>query len=200
MVEKKKTKQKYLDSSKKWKKENKERTNKTRREWAKRNPHKAKESRDKHRFGGNVQAVLERDNFECQDCGMTQEQHIIIFNKRLDIHHIDGFGKNAPKEIKNNDMLNLITLCHRCHAKISNVERMEQRWGDLVKQDDSNWKYPKIRYLVEAEIEKGAGVQEAKRIVSKETGMSFTLIDHRYYDKKDANCTTNEMEGKNGRF
>lgn len=192
MEEKKKTKQKYLDSSKKWKEENKDRTNETRREWAKKNPHKSQESRDNHRFGGNAQAVLERDNFECQDCGMTQEQSIIIFNKRLDIHHIDGFGKNTPKENKNNDMSNLKTLCHRCHSKVSNVERMEQRWGDLVSQDDSIWKFPKIRYLVEAEIKKGARVQEAKTIVSLETGMSFTLIDHRYYMKRDANCTKDE--------
>lgn len=191
-----KTKQKYLDTSKKWKANNKERTNKTRREWAKRNPYKAQESNDNHRFGGNVQAVLERDNFECQDCGMTQEQHIIIFNRRLDIHHIDGYGKNTPKEDKNNDMSNLITLCHRCHTKISNIERMEQRWGDLVKQDDSNWKYPQIRYLVEAEIKNGSGIQEAKRIVSEDTGMSFTLIDHRYYMKRDANCTKeDEVKG-----
>ena len=187
-----KTKQKYLDTSKKWKAENKDRTNRTRRAWAKRNPHKGKESNDNHRFGGNVQAVLERDNFECQDCGMTQEQHFIIFNKRLDIHHIDGSGKSTPKEDKNNDMDNLITLCHRCHTKISNVERMEQRWGDLVSQDDSDWKFPQIRYLVEAEIKNGAGIQEAKRIVCKNTGMGFSSVDHRYYMKKDANCTKDD--------
>lgn len=197
MAEKKKTKQKYLDSSKKWKADNKERCNTTRKAWVKNNPEKTQESRDLHRFGGNVQAVLERDNFECQDCGMTQEQHFIIFGKRLDIHHKDGFGKNTPKEEKNNDIENLEALCHRCHTKVSNVERMEQRWGDLVSQDDSIWKFPKIRYLVEEEIKKGARVQEAKTIVSMETGMSFTLIDHRYYMKRDANCTKDDSEAKN---
>lgn len=184
------------ERSKKWRKDNPE---KAKAYWKKRredNPEKLREnskvSNDNHRFGGNVQAVLERDNFECQDCGMTQEQHFIIFGKRLDIHHKDGNGKNTPKEEKNNDMENLEALCHRCHTKVSNIERMEQRWGSLVSQDDSKWKFPQIRYLVEAEIKNGAGVQEAKRIVCKNTGMGFSSVDHRYYMLKDAKCTKDE--------
>ena len=139
---------------------------------------------DKYMFSGNAQAALERDNFQCQECGITQEQHIIIFGFRLTVHHIDGAGKNTTKEDKNNDMGNLITLCVRCHISKHNILGMKERWGELIEQDDSEWKYPKIRYLVETEIKKGIGVQEAKRKVSEDTGMSFTLIDHRYYDKK----------------
>lgn len=152
--------------------------------WRAHNPEKMIESREKSRFGGNVQAVLERDNFQCQDCGMTQEQHIIIFGVRLLVHHKDGEGRR--KDNPNNDIDNLIAMCKRCH-QISHIELdMKEKWGDLIEQDDSIWEYPKIRYLVEAEIRKGSGVQESKRIVSQDTGMSFTLIDHRYYKKKCA--------------
>jgi len=34
-------------------------------------------------------------------------------------------------------------------------------------------------------MKKGVGVQEAKRIVSKNTGIGFSMIDHRYYMIKE---------------
>lgn len=137
---------------------------------------------DNLRFGGQSEDVLERDNWECQECGMSQEQCIVLFNRKLYIHHIDGNG-SASGQI-NNDMDNLRTLCPRCHGKIHREIYFKEKWGKLIEQDDSDWKFPKIRYLVEAEIRKGLGVQEAKKKVSKDTGMGFSLIDKRYYMKK----------------
>lgn len=64
-------------------------------------------------FGGNRFNALYRDNWECQKCGMTNEQHILVFSKSIHVHHIDGSGKtNNP----NHNINNLITLCVRCHA------------------------------------------------------------------------------------
>ena len=52
------------------------------------------------------EAIRKRDNYVCQDCGLSQEKH----NKKLIIHHIDKNKKNCnPK--------NLITLCKNCHAR-----------------------------------------------------------------------------------
>ncbi len=153
------------------------------KEYNKNNPSRSKKSRENLRFGGNKDKVLERDEFKCQECGMTREEHFDIFKKDLDVHHKDGHGRNS--KTPNHKMSNLITYCTSCHTRKDRRMLMKRRWGDLVEQDDSDWKYPKIRYLVEAEIINGAGVQEAKRTVSESTGMSFTLIDHRYYNKKD---------------
>ena len=75
---------------------------------------------NKRNFGGKRHIVLGRDNWECQQCGMTQEQHFILFNKSLTIHHKDGKGSSSKE--KNNDLDNLITLCVRCHAMIDGVQ------------------------------------------------------------------------------
>ncbi len=165
-----KKKRKSYPSGKKWKQDNKE---------------KMQLYRDRDNFGCDSSEVLERDNFQCQKCGFTQEQHIIAFARRLDIHHIDFKGENVPKEERNNDPDNLVTLCIRCHRTIHNKHKAEEKWGDLIRQDSSDWQYPEIRRLIEVEIKNGMRVQEAKRKVSKDTGMGFSSIDHRYYMKKN---------------
>ncbi len=182
MVKKNKTKQKYLDSSKKWKAENKERVKEQKKEWINNNPEKISQYRDNREFGGMSQEVLERDNFQCTKCGMSQEQSIILFNNKLSVHHEDGNGRR--KSFKNNDINNLYTICMRCHKILHHKRTMNERWGDLIKQDDSDWRYPKLRELVDEEINNGLSVKDAKTKVSNDTGMGFSSIDHRYYMKK----------------
>jgi len=129
-------KEKKKQSDKKYREKNKERLNAWKKEWYKRNREKVKskvvEYRKTHkelcrktkrkywdnkRFGGNREFVLQRDNWECQDCGMTNEQHILIFGYRLDVHHINGKEEDAIRE-------NLISLCKRCHTKRHNREKI----------------------------------------------------------------------------
>lgn len=49
--------------------------------------------------------VRERDNYECQKCGVPQRE----CNKRLDVHHIDNNRNNLS-------LKNLVSLCHSCHT------------------------------------------------------------------------------------
>lgn len=165
-----------------WRQKHSVRLNKEAKEYHQRNPEMSKKVWDNQAFGGNKQLVLERDNFECQECGMSQQQHIILFNFQLIVHHKDGQGRRADDV--NNDMDNLITLCVKCHGRIHREIFMMEKYGELLEQDDSEWEYPKIRELVEAQIKNGFGIQESKRIVSKETGIGFSSIDHKYYKKK----------------
>lgn len=170
-------------------------------EWRKNNPDKVKDYRKKYAethkeeirerqriirkemyFDGKCDEIFERDNWRCQECGISTEQSILLFNRRLMIHHVDGKGENV--EEPNNDSDNLITLCCRCHCRLHLKLREKERWGELLYQDDPEWKYPKLRALIKKEIKKGVGVQEAKRIISKNTGIGFSMIDHRYYMKK----------------
>lgn len=115
--------------TKEWRKKNPEKAREHRLKEHKlynsRHPERVKKSKDLHRYGGNRDKVLERDNWQCQDCGMSQEQHIILFNRGLTIHHKDGTGYNS--KIKNNDLDNLITLCMRCHGKRDGVRSLETR-------------------------------------------------------------------------
>lgn len=70
---------------------------------------------DSNRFGGNKQVVLIRDNYECQECGLNNEQHIVIYGVGLHIHHKDSNNKN-------HDLNNLQTLCMRCHRKTFHID------------------------------------------------------------------------------
>lgn len=99
---------------KSWKNNNRDKIRANVKRWVKNNPNKRKQvirtNHDRQRFGGLQQQVLERDNFECQHCGINNLQHITIFGKYLSVHHIDGNPKN-------NQMSNFITLCASCHVK-----------------------------------------------------------------------------------
>jgi 5-methylcytosine-specific restriction endonuclease McrA len=70
---------------------------------------------DRKRFGGNRIKVLERDNYCCQECGMTNDDHKNKWAREITIDHIDGNGRYS--KIKNNSLDNLITLCLVCHGK-----------------------------------------------------------------------------------
>jgi len=48
--------------------------------------------------------IRKRDNYTCQHCGITEEEHIIVFGKILTVHHIDYNKQNCNED-------NLITLC-----------------------------------------------------------------------------------------
>jgi len=189
-------KKKDREYSKQWRKDNSEKVKVYRKMRRKLYPEKIKQqaraASDKIRFDGNRQKALERDGFKCQDCGMTEKEQIELFGRGLTVDHLDC--KGVCSKVKNHKLENLRTLCHRCHPIKDKKMYMKRRWGELVEQDDSGWKYPRIRYLVEDEIKKGFGVQESKRIVSKNTGMGFSLVDHRYYMKKTTQKTSEAKE------
>ena len=71
----------------------------------------------RYKFGGLREFILERDGYKCSRCGMTQEEHKNRWGTSLAVDHIDGRGKNVPKEQKNNNPNNLQTLCCSCHGK-----------------------------------------------------------------------------------
>lgn len=54
--------------------------------------------------------IRKRDNYECQLCFLTNEEHLIIWNKSLDVHHIDYDKLNCYED-------NLVSLCIQCHMK-----------------------------------------------------------------------------------
>lgn len=62
------------------------------------------------------QHIRERDNFCCQNCGVTQNEYIQAYNRKLDVHHITPLSEFSDIEEANKDS-NLITLCLPCHRK-----------------------------------------------------------------------------------
>jgi len=56
------------------------------------------------------ESVRERDNYECQSCGLEQSDH----NGALHVHHIQR-ARDFDDPEKRNSMENLIALCATCH-------------------------------------------------------------------------------------
>lgn len=104
---------KYNEQIKKYSKEHKLEIARYKKKWTLENQDKVKKQVHKDNntkyFGGMKDFVLERDNWSCQKCGMNQEQHIIIFGRRITVDHINGNKKD-------NRMENLMTLCLKCHG------------------------------------------------------------------------------------
>lgn len=61
------------------------------------------------------EAVRERDNHECQHCGLDGETHVERHGRKLDVHHITP-ARKFDDPLERNAMDNLITLCQgQCH-------------------------------------------------------------------------------------
>jgi len=56
------------------------------------------------------ESIRKRDNYECQNCGTTEEEQIIMIGRILTIHHIDYDKKNCKED-------NLITTCLWCNTR-----------------------------------------------------------------------------------
>jgi len=56
------------------------------------------------------ESIRKRDNYTCQHCGMTEEEHLIVLGRILSVHHID-YNKENCKET------NLICICCGCNTR-----------------------------------------------------------------------------------
>jgi hypothetical protein len=61
--------------------------------------------------------VLQRDFYECVQCGISKEGHISRYGMGLNVHHIKPFREFDEKG-EANQLQNLVTLCASCHAKL----------------------------------------------------------------------------------
>jgi 5-methylcytosine-specific restriction endonuclease McrA len=72
------------------------------------------------RYGSNWseqrEKALERDGWECRDCGTTNEEHLDRDGQGLHVHHLTKRRKFDDYE-EANRLENLVTLCRDCHAK-----------------------------------------------------------------------------------
>lgn len=54
--------------------------------------------------------IRKRDNYICQSCGFTEEEHLIVLGEVLSVHHIDYVKENLAET-------NLITTCRSCNTR-----------------------------------------------------------------------------------
>jgi len=78
------------------------------------------------------ESIRKRDNYECQNCGMTEEEHIIVVSKVLTVHHIDYNKENCSED-------NLITLCNQCNLRANyNRNHWKEIYNKLFNIKDKN--------------------------------------------------------------
>lgn len=64
-------------------------------------------------------AALKRDEYACQDCGLTREEHYKQHGADLEVHHIQPF-RTFEDSATANQLSNLITVCTTCHLQREN--------------------------------------------------------------------------------
>lgn len=74
------------------------------------------------------EGIRVRDDYKCQRCGILQSDCVEV----LHVHHIDGNRNNLADN-------NLISLCRKCHTKITAANR--RRKGGDVKDEHKVEKY-----------------------------------------------------------
>lgn len=73
-----------------------------------------KKHREEIHFNSQRDKVLQRDNHTCK-CG----------KKAVVVHHMDGNGRG--KDNKNNKLINLVSLCKKCHINIHRSDLQKGR-------------------------------------------------------------------------
>lgn len=73
--------------------------------------------------------IRKRDNYTCQKCGITEEEHLIVYGMVLCIHHIDYNKENCEED-------NLTTLCNECNLRV-NYNR--KHWTEYFKDKVSKF-------------------------------------------------------------
>ncbi len=73
------------------------------------------------------ETIKKRDNYQCQGCGITEEEHIVVFGHKLCLHHIDYNTANC-------EPLNLVTVCKSCNTRAEhNKPYWQEFYSDKVK-------------------------------------------------------------------
>jgi hypothetical protein len=74
------------------------------------------------------ESIRKRDDYTCQNCGMTEEEHLTVIGKNLNVHHIDYKKTNCKKD-------NLISLCHWCNLRANkNRDYWQKFYQNKIKE------------------------------------------------------------------
>lgn len=76
------------------------------------------------------ESIRKRDGYICQKCGITEEEHLIVYGKVLSIHHID-YNKQNYNEI------NLITLCGECNTRVNFNRNYWKNYFNILLEEKS---------------------------------------------------------------
>jgi transposase len=73
----------------------------------------------------NRPKVIGRDDEQCRRCGLHRTWHREVYGRDIEVHHIEPFDPRKPIEPQHR-MMNLITLCQKCHRKMHKSPTINQ--------------------------------------------------------------------------
>jgi len=95
-----------------------------RRDWSGEN-HPRYKGGDNLYYGPNWpeqrEAAIQADNEQCRRCGLSRDEHAILFNYDFHVHHIRPLRECLDEGLsykQANDCSNLMTLCAECHPMV----------------------------------------------------------------------------------
>ncbi|WP_317176023.1 homing endonuclease associated repeat-containing protein [Halomontanus rarus] len=83
---------------------------------------------------------IEVDQYECRNCGCSQNEHYNKYEQDLHVHHINKFNKFDSHQ-KANRLENLITLCRNCHSKLEGKPKSQiiSLWPEVYSVENENY-------------------------------------------------------------
>lgn len=75
-----------------------------------------------HTWPEQREKALERDDYKCQRCRMSNAEHEAEYSQELHVHHIVRYG-DFDDHKRANRLTNLITLCRPCHDELEGESR-----------------------------------------------------------------------------
>lgn len=154
----------------KWYRKNSERINQKRKEkykkWRETHPYKI--TPHGNGWGTMRLKVLARDNCICQICGKDAQE----------VHHLDGTGSNRKRKEMNNNLNNLITVCHRCHIRLEILKGGDFSKGKWEEDEERNETIIKmLGKFSQSRISRMMGItrQRVNQIVKKSRKIEISL-------------------------
>lgn len=112
---------------------------------------------------------------ECQKCGMVNADHIETFSSGIPVHHIDG-------DRTNNDISNLLPLCHDCHWSVHAGDRGFESLHERIKFEE-NTDEKDCRINIKTATETRDRLREVKREGETWDGVLRRAADALDYDE-----------------
>lgn len=75
-----------------------------------------------HTWRRQRERTLLRDEYQCQTCGLTNEEHLEEYDQEIHVHHIERYS-SFESCVEANKLSNLITLCRPCHDELEDEPR-----------------------------------------------------------------------------
>ena len=79
---------------------------------------------DRMYYNGNRELALVRDNYRCVQCNMSNQEHLLRWNRMITVDHINGRGDDT--------LSNLQTLCLLCHGHKDILRRKDFKLKEKI--------------------------------------------------------------------